>query len=200
MAACSACRASASQSASRAAAPKRPIFSSTCFVARKLAQMKVARFSPMRSLLLGITAVCGIFRPSGWRNSATTANQSAIAPTIAASANAATYGHAGWRSPSAEATRYSSPAPTSRPRAMACMRSGRVFTRGAGFRAPCNEDASTTWRPARSAIDAPGLRESRPGATGQNRTRSPPANVRPDATPSARSSTSAPYRSVVLDR
>ena len=31
----------------------------------------------MRSLLLGMIAVCGIGRPSGWRNSATTANQSA---------------------------------------------------------------------------------------------------------------------------
>jgi hypothetical protein len=52
--------------------------------------MKVARFSPIRSLLLGMMAVCGIGSPSGWRNNATTANQSAIAPTIAASENAAT--------------------------------------------------------------------------------------------------------------
>src|SRR3954447_18525183 len=36
-------------------------------------------------------AVCGIGRPSGWRNSADTANQSASAPTMAASANARTY-------------------------------------------------------------------------------------------------------------
>ena len=31
-------------------------------------------------------AVCGIGRPSGWRNSAVTANQSASPPTIAAAA------------------------------------------------------------------------------------------------------------------
>ena len=66
--------------------------------------MKVARFSPMRSLLLGMIAVCGIGTPSGWRKSATTANQSAIAPTIAASLNAATQGHAGWRACSQVAT------------------------------------------------------------------------------------------------
>ena len=53
-------------------------------------QMKPARFSPMRSFWVGMIAVCGIGKPSGWRNSATTANQSATAPTIAASQNAAT--------------------------------------------------------------------------------------------------------------
>ena len=36
-------------------------------------------------------AVCGIGSPSGWRNSAVTANQSASAPTMPASAMAATY-------------------------------------------------------------------------------------------------------------
>src|SRR6478735_6235475 len=36
-------------------------------------------------------AVCGIGMPSGWRNRAVTANQSASAPTIAASENARTY-------------------------------------------------------------------------------------------------------------
>ena len=44
----------------------------------------------MRSLLLGMMAVCGIGSPSGRRNSATTANQSASAPTVAASQNART--------------------------------------------------------------------------------------------------------------
>ena len=43
----------------------------------------------MRSLLRGMIAVCGIGRLSGRRNSATTANQSASAPTIAASLKAA---------------------------------------------------------------------------------------------------------------
>ncbi len=40
----------------------------------------------MRSLLRGMIAVCGIGSPSGWRNSAVTANQSARPPTMAASA------------------------------------------------------------------------------------------------------------------
>ena len=65
-------------------------FASTCAVLRKLLQMKPASLAPMRSLLLGMIAVCGIGSPSGWRNSATTTNQSAMAPTIAASAKAAT--------------------------------------------------------------------------------------------------------------
>ena len=49
----------------------------------------------MRSLLRGMIAVCGIGRPSGWRNSAVTANQSASPPTIAASAKARTKPQAG---------------------------------------------------------------------------------------------------------
>jgi hypothetical protein len=52
--------------------------------------MKVPRPVPMRSLLAGITAVWGIGNPSGRRNSAVTANQSARPPTMAASAPAAT--------------------------------------------------------------------------------------------------------------
>jgi hypothetical protein len=62
--------------------------------------MKVARFSPMRSLLRGMIAVCGIGRPSGWRNKAVTANQSAMPPTIAASAKARTKPQTGWTSSS----------------------------------------------------------------------------------------------------
>jgi hypothetical protein len=42
----------------------------------------------MRSLLAGITAVWGIGSPSGRRNRAVTANQSARPPTMAASAPA----------------------------------------------------------------------------------------------------------------
>ena len=45
---------------------------------------------PSSSLRLGTSAVCGIGRPSGCLNSAVTANQSAIAPTIDASAPALT--------------------------------------------------------------------------------------------------------------
>ncbi len=36
---------------------------------------------PSRAFCAGMMAVCGIGRPSGWRNSAVTANQSAIPPT-----------------------------------------------------------------------------------------------------------------------
>ena len=49
-----------------------------------------AEAPPSWSLRLGMIAVCGMGRPSGWRNSAVTANQSANAPTIAASAVART--------------------------------------------------------------------------------------------------------------
>ena len=44
----------------------------------------------MSSLRFGMIAVWGIGMPSGWRNSAVTANQSASAPTMAASAMART--------------------------------------------------------------------------------------------------------------
>jgi hypothetical protein len=57
---------------------------------RNRSRTKAARFTPMRSLLRGMTAVCGMGSPSGRRNSATTANQSARAPTMAASAMAFT--------------------------------------------------------------------------------------------------------------
>ena len=57
---------------------------------RNLSRTKVARLRPMRAWLRAMTAVCGMGRPSGRRNSATTANQSASAPTMAASAMAFT--------------------------------------------------------------------------------------------------------------
>ena len=46
--------------------------------------------SAMRRWLRGMMAVCGIGRPSGRRNKATTAYQSASPPTVAAAAKAAT--------------------------------------------------------------------------------------------------------------
>jgi hypothetical protein len=55
---------------------------------RKLLVMKRPSAAPMRSLLLGTMPVCGIGRPNGRLNSATIANQSAQAPTMAASENA----------------------------------------------------------------------------------------------------------------
>ena len=57
---------------------------------RKLPCTNSPRLRPIWSLRLGMIAVCGIGSPSGWRNSAVTANQSASAPTIAASAPART--------------------------------------------------------------------------------------------------------------
>ena len=55
---------------------------------RKLLDMKRPSAAPMRSLLRGTMPVWGMGRPNGRRNSATTANQSAQAPTIEASAKA----------------------------------------------------------------------------------------------------------------
>ena len=57
---------------------------------QKLVAHKGARLRPMRAWLRAMTAVCGMGRPSGLRNNATTANQSASAPTMAASAMAFT--------------------------------------------------------------------------------------------------------------
>jgi len=54
--------------------------------ARKLVCTKLPNVRPSWSLRLGRMAVWGIGMPRGWRNSAVTANQSAIPPTIAASA------------------------------------------------------------------------------------------------------------------
>ncbi len=52
--------------------------------------MKSCRLRARVSFFLGIRAVCGIGNPRGCRNNAVTANQSAMAPTIEASAPALT--------------------------------------------------------------------------------------------------------------
>ena len=57
---------------------------------RKLPCTNVPRPRPMSSLRLGMIAVCGIGMPSGCLNRAVTANQSARAPTMPASAKART--------------------------------------------------------------------------------------------------------------
>ena len=57
---------------------------------RKFSPTNSSSPRPSSSLRLGISAVCGIGSPSGCLNSAVTANQSAIAPTIDASAPALT--------------------------------------------------------------------------------------------------------------
>ena len=69
---------------------------------------------PISSLRLGMMAVCGIGIPSGWRKSAVTANQSASAPTIAASANALTYPQPVLEPPMDRATTYSAAAANSK--------------------------------------------------------------------------------------
>ena len=80
----------ASQPPAAAATSIRCIRRATTCGIRKLLRRNCASWSPIRSLLRGMIAVCGIGSPSGWRNSAVTANQSASPPTIAASANART--------------------------------------------------------------------------------------------------------------
>ena len=59
--------------------------------------MKRPRLSAMRFWFSGMIAVCGIGRPSGRLNSATTAYQSAMPPMVAASAKAATKPSSGQR-------------------------------------------------------------------------------------------------------
>ena len=67
------------------------IFSATTSSDRKFSVTNCSRLSARLSLRVGTIAVCGIGSPSGRRNSAVTANQSASAPTIAASAAAFRY-------------------------------------------------------------------------------------------------------------
>src|SRR5207237_765321 len=82
-------RRSASHSANRSAMRNARSSGINSSRVRKLRSRKRASPSPIRSLLAGTIAVCGIGTPSGLRNSAVTANQSAKPPTNAASAAAA---------------------------------------------------------------------------------------------------------------
>jgi hypothetical protein len=79
-----------SQSAIHRAASTWTSFSDSTFGVRKLLVMKRPSAPAMRALLRGTIPVWGIGNPSGRRNSATTANQSAQAPTMPAWANART--------------------------------------------------------------------------------------------------------------
>ncbi len=81
----SALRRSASQTPRRRLMPRLRRRAATSFGSRKCRSMKLPSPAPIRSLLLGMTAVCGIGRPKGRRNKAVTANQSARPPTRAAS-------------------------------------------------------------------------------------------------------------------
>ena len=80
----------ASQPPSRRAISTRFSLSRTTSSDRKFDPTKSPRLLPSASFLFGMIAVCGIFSPSGCRNSAVTANQSASAPTMPASAAART--------------------------------------------------------------------------------------------------------------
>ena len=86
----SACAGSESHLPSRPATCASRSFVSTTAGDRKFSRTNVPRPSPSWSFLRLMIAVCGIFSPSGWRNSAVTANQSANAPTMPASADAPT--------------------------------------------------------------------------------------------------------------
>ncbi len=57
---------------------------------RKFSPTNCSRLRPRSSFFRGISAVCGMGNPNGCLKSAVTANQSAIAPTIDASAPALT--------------------------------------------------------------------------------------------------------------
>jgi hypothetical protein len=74
----------------RSAGPAAAMRSRMTSSRRKFSATKSCRLAASWSFFFGISAVCGIGRPIGCRNSAVTANQSAIAPTIAASAAALT--------------------------------------------------------------------------------------------------------------
>jgi hypothetical protein len=85
-------RALRSSSSHRAARPTKSTDASRAMATRgerKLLVMKRPIAAPIRRLFSGTTAVWGIGRPRGRRKRATTANQSAHAPTMPASAKAA---------------------------------------------------------------------------------------------------------------
>ena len=85
-----ACAGSDSQAPTRAETRARMTLSRTTSADRKFDATNDSRLRPSASLRVGMIAVCGIGSPSGERNSAVTANQSASPPTIAASAPALT--------------------------------------------------------------------------------------------------------------
>ena len=87
---------SASQSPRRRAGSNTPSRAISVCGSRKWSRTKCASPSATRDLPRGMMAVCGSGSPRGWRNSATTANQSAIAPTADASQNASIQPQAPW--------------------------------------------------------------------------------------------------------
>ncbi len=79
-----------SQDASRGTRPTARIRSASTSADKKFSWTNWPRVAANWSLRSTISAVCGMGRPSGRRNSAVTANQSATPPTIDASAPACT--------------------------------------------------------------------------------------------------------------
>lgn len=94
----SACGSSRSHSPARSAIAVLDSLVRTTLASRKLVSTNSPSVRPISSLRLGMIAVCGIGSPSGRRNRAVTANQSASAPTIPPSAAARTYASHGCRS------------------------------------------------------------------------------------------------------
>ena len=86
----SACASSDSHLPSRSATCASRSLVATTSGDRKFSRTKAPRPSPSWSFLRLMIAVCGIGMPSGCLNSAVTANQSASAPTMPASAAART--------------------------------------------------------------------------------------------------------------
>ena len=99
--------------------------------------MKWPRLSAMRFWLAGMIAVCGIGRPSGRLNSATTAYQSAIPPIVAASAKAATKPSHGQRGCNDRAA-----ANTATHRQSAAVARNFVRRNAASFAASCESGAT----------------------------------------------------------
>ena len=89
---------------------------------RKFCWTNSPRLSPIWSFLRGMIAVCGIGRPSGCRNRAVTANQSASPPTIAASLAACRNGQMPWPSPTSRHSTKTTAASTSPPVATSFIR------------------------------------------------------------------------------
>ncbi len=122
------------------AAPSRSRITSSW---RKFSAKNSSRLFPNSSFLRGTSAVCGIGRPSGWRNRAVTANQSAIAPTMLASAPAFTNPQ---NPVASRVTTYTTAAKTRRPSATACILRSRVRrSSSASVSAVIREPVAVIW-------------------------------------------------------
>src|SRR3954470_3754572 len=124
----------ASQAPNRRETPAAPMRSRMIASCRKFSPTNSSSPRPSSSFLRGISAVCGTGSPSGCLNRAVTANQSAIAPTIDASAPALTKPR---NPPRSRVTTYTTAASTSSPVATVRIR-----------RSPARRIASAAGSPA----------------------------------------------------